>query len=456
MSNRNWAEAAQAVVAELYGRIPESQPRPRLEPTMLATQYLGMPQHNYGVIHITGTNGKTSTARIAERILRELGLRTGRLTSPHLVSINERVSLDGEPISDETLVLAYEEAAPLLALADEELIARGEAPLTFFEAFTALALQIFSDAPIDVAILEVGMGGEWDSTNVADADVAVFTAIDLDHQKSLGNTVVEIATTKAGIIKSESLVVSSPQLPQVTEVLKAKSQFATPYLSGAEFSVTRCVVDGIGTRFSYQGLTGNYENLWMPILGAHQAENAATAIAAVEAFIGAGKQPINEEVLRSALADATSPGRLQVLSREPLVVLDGAHNAAGARSLAKAWRDYLGAPPTIGVISMLQDKNVADTLQEFMGLFESVIVTQADSPRAMSASELAKLVEGLLGDRVTVEANLQNAWKLANELAKERDCAVLVTGSLYLTGNVLALHQAANENQLESEDYEED
>lgn len=444
------------MVAELYGRIPENQPRPRLEPTMLATQYLGMPQHNYGVIHITGTNGKTSTARIAERILREMGLRTGRLTSPHLVSINERVSLDGEPISDETLVLAYEEAAPLLQLVDAELASRGEAPLTFFEAFTALALQIFSDAPIDVAILEVGMGGEWDSTNVADADVAVFTAIDLDHQKSLGDTVLEIATTKAGIIKSESLVVSSPQLPEVAEVLRLRSLFAAPHFSGTEFAVTRSVVDGIGTRFSYQGLSANYENLWMPILGAHQAENAATAIAAVEAFMGAGQQPLNEEVLRSALADATSPGRLQLLSREPLVVLDGAHNAAGARSLATAWREYLGAPRTVGLISMLQDKNVAETLQEFKGLFDSVFVTQADSPRAMSAADLASIAGDTLGVQITIEPHLEAAWQLASRFAAERDFALLVTGSLYLTGNVLAINQAANEHHLKGEANEED
>lgn len=455
MSQSNWDLEAQRVVAELYARIPENQPRPRLEPTMLATRYLGLPQHNYGVIHITGTNGKTSTARIAERILRELGLRTGRLTSPHLVAINERVSIDGDPISNETLALAYDEAAPLLALADAELISRGEAPLTFFEAFTALALQIFSDSPIDVAVLEVGMGGEWDSTNVADADVAVFTAIDLDHQKSLGNTVVEIASTKAGIIKPESLVVSSPQHAEVEAVLRNRSIFSPPLVSGINFKVTNPKVDGIGTRFTYDGLSGRYENLWMPILGEHQAENAATAIAAVEAFLGAGTQPIGEEVLRSALADSTSPGRLQILSKEPLVVLDGAHNAAGARSLACAWRDYLAGLPTVGLIAMLHDKNVIDTITELKGLFDVVVVTEADSPRSMTAEALADVVKSVIGVETHIEPLLADAWKQAQAIANEFDLALLVTGSLYLTGNVLALNQDADLGDQESEDYEE-
>lgn len=455
MSSIDWQSEAARVVADLYARIPENQPRPRLEPTLLATKYLGLPQDNFGVIHITGTNGKTSTARIVERILRELGLRTGRLTSPHLVSINERVSIDGDPISDETLVLAYDEAAPLLALADAELVSRGEAPLTFFEAFTALALQIFSDAPVDVAVLEVGMGGEWDSTNVADADVAVFTAIDLDHQKSLGNTVGEIASTKAGIIKAESLVVSSPQRPEVAEILRSRAIFAPPLESGSAFRFSQPEVDGIGTRFSYEGLSGNYENLWMPILGEHQAENAATAIAAVEAFLGAGTQPINEEVLRSALADSTSPGRLQILSREPLFVLDGAHNAAGARSLAAAWRDYIGAPKTVGLLAMLADKNVDDTLAEFRDLFDAVVVTQADTSRTMLADELASHVERILRLPTHIEPDINLALQRTLSMAQELDLAVLVTGSLYLTGNVLALHQAANLDEFESEGDEE-
>lgn len=455
MSSRNWQAEKDRVVSALYARIPENQPRPRLEPTRLATEFLGRPQENYSIIHITGTNGKTTTARIVERILREMGLRTGRLTSPHLVSINERISIDGEPIDDETFVRAYEEAEPLLALADAELSARGEQQLTFFEAFTALAFQIFSDAPVDVLVLEVGMGGEWDSTNAADADVAVFTAIDLDHQKSLGETVVEIATTKAGIIKSQSLVVSSPQVPEVLDILRSRSLFASPFFANSNFELTTFGVDGIGTRFSYRGLSAHYENLWMPILGNHQAENAATAIAAVEAFIGAGTQPLNEEVLRSALADATSPGRLQILSREPMIVLDGAHNAAGARALVKAWTEYLGKPSTVGLISILEDKNVDDTLLQLSGVFDAVVVTKAETPRAMDPQVLGSSVENLLGLKPHVEPDLKLAWAKAREMAVEADKALLVTGSLYLTGNILALHQIENGQIEEGDEYEE-
>ncbi|MGA1507942.1 MAG: bifunctional folylpolyglutamate synthase/dihydrofolate synthase, partial [Aquiluna sp.] len=179
------AERMAEVVQELYARKPENQMRPRLEPTRLAVELMGNPQHAYPVIHLTGTNGKTSTARIIERILREMGLKTGRVTSPHLISFNERISLDGDPVSDELFVENYEQNKPLLDLIDAQLAEQAEAPLTFFEAFTALSFQLFADAPIDVLVLEVGIGGEWDSTNVADGDVAVFTPIDLDHTKTL-------------------------------------------------------------------------------------------------------------------------------------------------------------------------------------------------------------------------------------------------------------------------------
>lgn len=234
------SQSMEQVLAELYARQPENQVRPRLEPTRRAVQILGDPQTNYRIIHLTGTNGKTSTARIIERILREHGLRTGRLTSPHLIHFNERIALDGEMVSDEVFVEAYLEAKPLLEIVDAQLVAEGEARLTFFEAMTAVAFQIFSDAPIDVLVLEVGMGGEWDSTNVADADVAVFTPIDLDHQKSLGNTIAEIAATKAGIIKSESLIVSSPQHPDAEEVLRERGQVL---FSGQDFGVTDITPD---------------------------------------------------------------------------------------------------------------------------------------------------------------------------------------------------------------------
>ena len=431
------------ILAELYARQPEQHVRPRLEPTKRLVELMGDPQRNFGIIHITGTNGKTSTARIIERILREHGLRTGRLTSPHLVSFNERIALDGEPVSDEFLVDTYRDNKPLMEFVDRELSEQGEVSLTFFEAFTALAFQLFSDAPIDVLVLEVGMGGEWDATNVADADVAVFTSIDLDHQKSLGSTVEEIAATKAGIIKPNSLVVSSSQYPGVIEVLKSRAPELK--LSGTDFGVSEISSDGFGTRFSVQGLANEYPLIWMPIIGHHQAQNAATAIAAVELFLGEGNRPIADEVLRAAMADAVSPGRLQVVSKDPLIVLDGAHNPAGVRSLNQAIEQHFGSPMRLGLVAMLSDKDLSGTVAELAKTFDRVICTSPRSPRGLPAGELATYFEEYGVEVIAQESDPAAAFNLASRLASEDKAALFVTGSLYLIGDVLAEIQLQRE-----------
>lgn len=436
----SWLELAkqsfdmQQVLSELYARQPEHQIRPRLAPTARAVEVMGDPQRNYGVIHITGTNGKTSTSRIIERILREHGLRTGRLTSPHLVAFNERIAIDGEPISDEVFVETYLVNKPLLELVDAELSGAGENSLTFFEAMTALAFQVFSDEAIDVLVLEVGMGGEWDATNVADADVAVFTAIDLDHQKSLGDTIAEIALTKSGIIKEKSLIVSSPQTPEATAVLMSKGQVM---FSGRDFGFTDVSPDGFGIRFSVQGLAGEYPQLWMPLLGEHQAENAATAIAAVEAFLGEGNRSIADEVLRQALVDAVSPGRLHVVSRDPVIMLDGAHNPAGVRSLARAVRFHFPGREVIGLVAILSDKDVRSTAKEFSQCFTSVIVTQAPGPRALAADEFAEALEDVGVEVTAVISDSAEAYRELVERATAAECVGVVSGSLYLVGEIL-------------------
>jgi dihydrofolate synthase/folylpolyglutamate synthase len=424
----------QQALDELYSRKPEHQMRPRLEPTRIACEVLGNPQFNYPVIHITGTNGKTSTARIIERILRELGLKTGRLTSPHLVRFNERISLDGEPISDERFLETYAETKPILELVDQKLLAMGEQPLTFFEAMTAIAFQIFSDAPVDVLVLEVGIGGEWDSTNVANADVAVFTAIDLDHTKQLGNTVEEIASTKAGIIKEKSVVVSSPQTPSVAEVLRNRAQ-GDFLLAGQDFGLADYAAEGYGTRFSVNGTAGNYPSLWMPIIGAHQAENAATAIAAVEQFLGS--RAIADEYLRLAIADAVSPGRLQVISKQPLIVLDGAHNPAGIASLGKAISEHFANPDRIGLVAMVADKDIDSAAKQFAEMFPRVIVTQLESERALPAEDLSSKIITHGGSVIATIPEVSKALQFASETAKSEEIALFVTGSLYLIGAVL-------------------
>lgn len=408
--------------------------RPRLEPTRLACEVLGNPQSNYPIIHITGTNGKTSTARVIERILRELGLKTGRLTSPHLVRFNERISLDGEPISDERFLETYLETKPILELVDQKLLAMGEQSLTFFEAMTAIAFQIFSDAPVDVLVLEVGIGGEWDSTNVADADVAVFTAIDLDHTKQLGNSVEEIAATKAGIIKEKSIVVSSPQKPSVVEILRARTN-GNFFLAGQDFGLVDYAAEGYGTRFSVKGSAGNYPSLWMPIIGAHQAENAATAIAAVEQFLGG--RAIADEYLRVAIADAVSPGRLQVISKQPLIVLDGAHNPAGIASLGNAISEHFANPERIGLVAMVADKDIDSAARQFAQIFPRVIVTQIVSERALPSEELASKIMSYGGSVIATIPEVSKALQFARETAKSEEIALFVTGSLYLIGAVL-------------------
>lgn len=436
----NQPESLDEVLAALYARKPENQIRPRLEPTRHLVEMMGNPQHNYKIIHITGTNGKSSTARVIERLLREHGLRTGRLTSPHLMSFNERIALDGEPVEDQLIIEAYQENVVLFEIVDQELLEKGEGPLTFFEAFTALAFHVFSDAPIDVLVLEVGIGGEWDATNVADADVAVFTSIDLDHRVTLGDTVEEIAQTKAGITKPNSLVVSSFQQPAVAAILRARADQEI-YMAGDEFGYSEISPDGFGTRFSVKGIWAEYPELWIPIIGQHQAENAATAIVATEAFLG---RALADEVLRSALADSLTPGRLQVISKEPLVVIDGAHNPAGLVSLRNSIQWHFGAPMAIGVIGMLREKDVQSSAQELIGVFDHLIVTSAPGDRGMVASELARSFsdEGLNVDEIVPD--FWSAYQQAIRLGASTERPVFVTGSLYLVGAVLEKLQLEN------------
>ncbi|MFM5905251.1 MAG: bifunctional folylpolyglutamate synthase/dihydrofolate synthase [Micrococcales bacterium] len=447
-----WAELAATVEADLLTRIPENKLRPRLEPTRRAVELLGDPQKSYRVIHVTGTNGKTSTTRFIERILREYGLRTGRFTSPHLVSLNERMSIDGEPVSDERLYSVWQDIKPILEIVDAELEAAGDTKLTFFEALAALGFAVFADAPVDVLVLEVGMGGTWDSTNVADGDVAVFTPIDLDHMERLGNTIAEIATTKAGIIKPNAIVVSSPQTIEAEEVLvRTSAEIADAFaLLGSQFEVTSKSIDGFGQRFTVQGLAGTYENLFLPLLGEYQVENAAVAIAAVEAFLGGGQHPITDDVLRVALADASSPGRLQVVSRDPLVILDAAHNPQGASALAGALAGNFPGKEFIGVFSVLAEKDAKGIFSNLATVLSDVVITQSSSPRAIPAEELAEIA-GLYfaEDQIRVIQSPAAAYAWATELAQDIEAgAVVVSGSISLVGDILKIQQKA----LESDD----
>ena len=446
---RYWALKAKEVEDALLARVPENKIRPRLEPTARLATLLGDPQKAYRVIHVTGTNGKTSTSRFIERLLREHGLRTGRFTSPHLIKLNERMSLDGEPVSDERLYNVWTEIEPIVGLVDAELDAAGEEALTFFEVLAVLGFAVFADAPVDVLVLEVGMGGEWDSTNVADGDVAVFTPIALDHMDRLGSTIKEIAQTKSGIIKPGAIVISSEQPDEAMSVLVAKAaQTAEKLLTyGKDFEVISTTVNKLGQTVSIRSAVGEYLELNLPVHGEYQAANAALAVAAVEAFIGGASQRIMDDVVRASFADFSSPGRLQVVNREPLTILDAAHNPEGAKSLVKALKESFGSPYAVGVISILAEKDAKSLLEILDDSFVEFIITQSESARAIPADELAVLAAEVFGaDRVRVQKNPQ--WALAEAaklLPPAQASAIVVTGSITLVGQVLKLKQVEAE-----------
>ena len=434
-----WAAQSDIVLEKLLLRIPENKIRPRLEPTRRAVELLGDPQRSYKVIHVTGTNGKTSTTRFIERILREHGLRTGRFTSPHLVRLNERMALDGEPVSDEQLISVYSDIEPILEFVDQELAAAGENPLTFFEALAVLGFAVFADAPVDVLVLEVGMGGAWDSTNVADGDVAVFTPIGLDHMERLGNTLEEIAGTKSGIIKPGSVVVSSVQDPKVLAVLEnaAKQSAEVFRLEGRDFGVSESVPSSTGQSVSISGLASSYGPYQAPVFGSHQGQNIAVAVAAVEAFLGGGQIPIADDILRSAISDVSSPGRLQLIRTEPNLLLDGAHNPAGAAILAAALRAEFSGKPLVGVLAVLADKDARGLFSNLAGVFDSIIVTESSSPRSMPVAELEILAREGLGQEVQSVSDFKSALELAKQRASEIDGTVVVSGSITLVGDVI-------------------
>lgn len=444
-----WASQSDLVLSKLMLRIPENKIRPRLEPTRRAVELLGDPQRSYRVIHVTGTNGKTSTTRFIERILREHGLRTGRFTSPHLVRLNERMALDGEPVSDEQLISVYADIEPILEFVDQELAEKGENPLTFFEALAVLGFAVFADAPVDVLVLEVGMGGAWDSTNVADGDVAVFTPIGLDHMDRLGNTIEEIAETKSGIIKSGALVVTAAQEPAVLAVLEEVSgQLAEGLrLEGRDFKVSEFVPTPTGQSIAISGLAGQYGPYAAPIFGSHQSQNLAVAVAAVEAFLGGGEIQIADDNLRSAISDVSSPGRLQLIKTEPALLLDGAHNPAGAQILANALRAEFSNKPLVGLLAVLADKDVAGLVSNLAGVFETVVITQSSSPRSMPAAELALIASKSLGHDVSSISDFQLALERAKQRANEIDGMVVVTGSITLVGDVIKLIQEDSDEE---------
>jgi len=400
---------------------------------------LGDPQRAFPSIHITGTNGKTSTARMIDGLLRELSLRTGRYTSPHLESVTERISIDTEPLSPQRFAEIYAEVAPLAELVD----ARHPDRVTFFEILTAMAFAAFADAPVDAAVVEVGLGGRWDATNVINAPVAVMMPVSLDHVGILGHSIEAIAGEKAGLIHAGATVVNGVQTEAAARVVvdRVAEVGATLVNEGLDFGVrSRSVALG-GQVVELQGLTGVYSEVFLPLYGEHQARNAAMALAAVEAFLGTPSrgEPIDPELVRAAFAAVRSPGRIEVVRRSPTVLLDGAHNPAGAAALAAALDEAFSFDRLIAVVGMLDDKDTAGVLAELEPVVTALVVTTNGSPRAMPAAALGEIAVEVFGEeRVRVVARLDDALDRAVASA-EADAAfggagVVVTGSIVTVG----------------------
>lgn len=438
-------KALRAVEQELAGRWGETKLEPSVARIAALMDVLGEPQRAYPSIHITGTNGKTSTARMIEVLLAAFDLRTGRYTSPHVQSVTERISLDGSPIEAERFIETYEDIKPYIEMVD----AAQEFRLSFFEVLTGMAFAAFADAPVDVAVVEVGMGGSWDATNVIDASVAVVMPIDLDHTDRLGSTAAEIAVEKAGVIKQDATVIMAQQPVDAAQVMlkKAVEVDATVAREGMEFGVVSREVAVGGQLVTLRGLGGEYEEIFLPLYGAHQAHNAAVALATVEAFFGIGAEQtrtLDMDTIRKAFASVASPGRLEVVRRSPTVVLDAAHNPAGARASAAGITESFGFSRLIGVVGASGDKDVRGFLEAFEPIFAEVVVTQNSSHRAMDVDELAAVAVEVFGDeRVVVEPRLDDALEAAITLAEEESefagAGVLVTGSVITVGEARLL-----------------
>ncbi|MGI5950312.1 MAG: bifunctional folylpolyglutamate synthase/dihydrofolate synthase [Brooklawnia sp.] len=436
-----WA-SHEELVAALIGRWPESHPQPSLARIRALCELLGDPQQACPVIQVTGTNGKGSTAIMIDALLRSMGLRTGRFSSPHLEDARERISVDGEPISEQRFDQIWHEIAPMVRIVDEQLIEG--VPLTFFEVITAMAYAAFADAPVDVAVVEVGMGGTWDATSVADAQVAVVTPISLDHTHLLGQSITEIATEKAGIIKPGATAVLAGQQPDAAGALVARCLDVGAQIrrEGIEFGVLERQTAVGGQLVRIDATDGPVADVFLPLFGAHMAQNAALAVAAVEAFRGAG---LSAEVITEGMAAVQAPARLELVNDDPVMVLDTAHNPHGVRAALAGLREALTAEPLIGVVAMMRDKAAGEVLDLLAGELDTIVVTSLPGiPRSMRTDELAEqAAEAFSPNQLRTAADPARAIELARMLAEQSgsQAVVLVIGSVYLAGQARTLLQ---------------
>lgn len=424
-----------AIEKALLARWPETRIAPTLERIGALVDILGSPQLTYPTIHIGGTNGKTTTSRMIDSLLFEMGLRTGRFTSPHLESYLERICINGAPIDAKAMIFSFNDISPYLDLMDSKF----DHPISFFEAITALAFAAFAEHPIDVGVIEVGMGGTWDATNVVDADVSVITPIGLDHMEYLGSTISEIAATKAGIIKEQGFVVLAQQTPEAAvELLRRAAEVGADVArEGLEYSIDSRAIAVGGQLISVTGLRGHYDDIFLPLHGKHQASNAAAALIAVEAFFG--EQDLDIDAVRAGFANVTSPGRCEIIHRDPTIILDAAHNPHGARAIAETIQSEFTFDEVTGIVALMADKDALGILQTLEPIMNQVIVTTNSSERSMSVSDLSALASQVFGsDRVFAEDNLQDAIDRAVRDSvrplSDESLAILITGSVVTVG----------------------
>ena len=442
------------VEEELNERWPETKIEPSLDRIELLMDLLGHPERSFDVIHIAGTNGKSSTARMVDSLLRAFHRRVGLVTSPHLQCVTERIGIDGQPIHPRDYVRIWHEIKPFVEMVD----AQSDVPMSKFEVLVGLSYAAFADAPVDVAVVEVGLGGRWDATNVVTADVSVITPVGMDHTDYLGETITEIAGEKAGIIKpredaddpltpNENIVVIAEQDPEAMRVIlqQAVDVEAGVARSGSEFAALESRIAVGGQQVNIQGLGGLYEDIFLPLHGEHQAKNAAVALAAVEAFFGASAgHPLDVATVRNGFAQAISPGRLERVRTSPTTFIDAAHNPHGAKALGAALDRDFDFARLIGVLSIFADKDATGILTALEPYLTEVVITQNSSPRALDAYDLAETARDIYGEeRVHVAEDLPGAYAQAVELAEDAEVqsgsGIIITGSVVTAGDARAM-----------------
>ena len=424
------------IEAALNKRWPENKIEPTLDRILALVDALGSPHLTYPTIHIAGTNGKTSTARMVDQLLANLGYRVGRYTSPHLESFTERISIKGGSISEIEMIKTYEDIHLYLDLIDS----RQPHPISYFEALTAMAFVAFAEHPVDISVIEAGMGGQWDATNVISSAVSVMTPIGFDHMEYLGNTLEEIAQTKAGIFKPESNVVLAAQSAQVAKVLLAQvaKVSAQPFRQGVEFALKNRALAVGGQLISIQGVQGDYDEIFLPLYGDHQGNNAAVALAAVEVFAGV---KLDTELVQDAFSKVSSPGRCEIVYKDPTVIIDAAHNPHGAGAIATTINTEFDFELVVGVISVLADKDVAGILKNLSAVLDYLVITENDSSRVMKPHLLAKMAsEFFKEEQIEIIGDMNSAITYAIEKValfnqvNEGVGAVVITGSVATAG----------------------